>query len=68
MIEKVEMYQAVCDGCGRTEEQVFGSISKLTEVMIWRDWHFIGDKHYCHLCVEWDGETRRYKPKEIKEE
>ena len=39
MIEKVEMYQAVCDRCGRTEEQMFGSISNLTYVMIWRQWH-----------------------------
>ncbi len=68
MIEKVEMYQAVCDRCGRTEEQTFGSISNLTNVMIWRDWLFIGDKLYCPLCVEWDRETRRYKPKEIKKE
>ena len=68
MIEKVEMSQAVCDGCGRTDEQMFRSKKALTQVMIWRDWHFIGNKLYCPLCVEWDRETRRYKPKGIKEE
>ena len=67
MIIPVEMYQAVCDRCGRTEEQMFDSISSLTKVVIWRDWKFIADKLYCPLCVEWDRETRRYKPKGIKE-
>ena len=66
MIQKVEMYQAVCDGCGskfamyKTKRIAFSAA-----VHIGR-WEYINGHLYCPDCVEWDEETCDYKPKKIR--
>ena len=74
MIRKVEMYQAVCDGCGSIFEH------PITGVCLWRSqndalksatsWGMeeIDGKLYCPDCVEWDNETKNFKPKKKKEQ
>ena len=63
MIQKVEMYQAVCDGCGKHEEQMFEKKSKALHVSLRQDWMLMDGKLYCPDCVEWDRGTKSYKPK-----
>lgn len=68
MIQKVEMYQAVCDGCG---QRCVGCgrdvwINRESAVIFARqsEWKDIDGKLYCPGCVEWDEETKSYKPKD----
>lgn len=55
MIQKVEMYQAVCDGCGKTllnnlrNPIVFNSKEYLEGVLSERDWREIDGHLYCPL-------------------
>lgn len=69
MIQKVEMYQAVCDGCGkpcvdsrRGFKEWANRESAMLNALI-SGWHKIDGKLYCPDCVEWDKETKSYKPK-----
>ena len=63
MIQKVEMYQAVCDRCGRKFGNEFtDDMARYMAKMC--DWQEIDGKLYCPNCVEWDEETDSYKPKE----
>lgn len=65
MIQKVEMYQAVCDGCGkRIRPQDENPNDVLLLVTALHGWKKIDGKLYCPNCVEWDEETDSYKPKE----
>ena len=70
MIQKVEMYQAVCDRCGKTllnnlrNPIVFNSKEYLEGVLSERDWREIDGHLYCPYCVEYDEETDSYKPKD----
>ena len=65
MIREVTMYQAVCDGCGKKNNWVWGTPEKaLFAAIATDDWRIIGDKLYCPDCVEWDKETDSYKLKE----
>lgn len=50
MIQKVEMYQAVCDGCGRREEQMFEKKPKALHVALRKDWMLMDGKLYCPYC------------------
>ena len=66
MIQKTEMYRAVCDGCGSKHGYEFSEcmaryMSKIC------DWEEIDGKLYCPDCVEWDEETKSYKPKNMKQ-
>ena len=64
MIQKVEMYQAVCDGCGKCDEAVLKDPYEVKLIAIrWREWEEIDGKLYCPDCVEYDEETDSYKPK-----
>ena len=64
MIQKVTMYQAVCDGCGRNASQVTDDARESVFSAIRNDgWREIDGKHYCTDCYEYDGETNEYKPK-----
>ena len=70
MIQKVEMYQAVCDRCGKPH------IDELNGYVAWADewsarnaaidsgWLAINHELYCPYCVEYDEETDSYKPKD----
>ena len=66
MIQKVEMYQAVCDRCGKKTKlyRSMHSLNMRTDVWAW--WEING-KLYCPGCVEWDEETKIYKLKEKKQ-
>ena len=75
MIQKVEMYQAVCDGCGREleDKKGFFTLNAKTEkeaiylATLAFDWLIIDGKLYCPDCVEYDEETDSYKPKKKKQ-
>ena len=63
MIQKVEMYQAVCDRCGKKSGR-YKSLSRIMWVMeYFNTWNEIDGKIYCRNCVEWDQKTKSYKPK-----
>lgn len=67
MIRKIEMYEVVCDRCGKHEEQMFDTMVKALYVSLWRDWAEIDGHLYCPDCIYWDEETKSYKPKEKKQ-
>ena len=73
MIQKVEMYQAVCDGCGklfRLDFKNIGIFNTRNEAQIIVgifNWLIDSDKCYCPDCVEYDPETKNYKPKNKKQ-
>lgn len=63
MIQKVEMYQAVCERCGRKHGYEFsdGMARYMAKMCGWEE---IDGKLYCPDCVEWDEGTDDYKPKD----
>ena len=73
MIQKVEMHQAVCDGCGDIfgyydannvkRDFVFKSEQSARKTSKEWEWLEIDGKLYCPDCVEYDHETDSYKPK-----
>ena len=63
MIQKVEMYRAVCDRC-RKEGWAFSTPALAVQHAKSRlQWEEINGKLYCPDCVEYDEETDEYKPK-----
>ena len=72
MIQKVEMYQAVCDRCGKTMTSeagdeytaAFDSEGDAWDGAFGQGWSEIDFRLYCPDCVEYDKETKSYKPKE----
>lgn len=61
MVRKVEMYEVVCDGCGRRYERQYLSAETARLVaLISGSWQEIGNKNYCPYCAEY------YKSKEKK--
>ena len=66
MIRKIEMYQAVCDNCGKAciNEDIcaWSEESDAIEDALYMDWQIIGDGLYCPDCFEYDDETDEYKP------
>lgn len=73
MIEKVEMYQAVCDRCGESYYDEFNGFVAWSDKCTAKDaainggeWHEIDGKLYCPNCIEYDNEIDDYKPKERK--
>ena len=66
MIQKVEAYRAVCDGCGHKlgNEPTDGMARYMAKIYGWEE---INGKLYCPNCVEYDKETDSYKPKEKKQ-
>ena len=75
MIEKVEMYCAVCDNCGAVCGEDYGIIawgdsSQTKEVIADSGWIIEGDKLYCPKCYSYDDEDNliiNYSPM-VKEE
>lgn len=73
MIEKVEMYQAVCDGCGKYYYDDFnGFVAWSDEVAAQNaatenEWMEINGKLYCPDCYEYDGELDDYVVKKNRE-
>ena len=67
MIRKVEMYQAVCDGCGGKRTPCKSAERALFVASVIRGWNEIDGKLYCPDCVEYDEEIKSYKPKEKKQ-
>lgn len=68
MIQEVEMYKAVCDGCGRVCVEERGITTWANRVSAYlaawmSGWMSINHKLYCPDCVEYDEETDSYKPK-----
>ena len=68
MIQKVEMYQAVCDRCGRPCAETSGIVAwentESARIAAWESgWMSINHGLYCPDCVEYDEETDSYKPK-----
>ena len=68
MIQEVTMYQAVCDGCGKTCPDYDGIIAWETRrsarlVALDSGWLAVNHCLYCPDCVEYDEETGSYKPK-----
>ena len=74
MIIPVEMYQCVCDGCGKGYVDEFngygawGDESTAREEALEGGWHEIDGKFYCPGCVEWNEETDDYVLKTHTEE
>lgn len=72
MIRKVEMYQAVCDGCGKSYVNedlgycAWVDAESARENALESDtgWQEIDGKIYCPDCVEFDNEIDDYKLKE----
>ena len=74
MIREVEMYQAVCDGCGGVhisgidgESKFLSKESAYVSATVIGNWKGIDGKIYCPDCYEHDKETNEYKPK-VKED
>lgn len=69
MIIPVEMYQCVCDGCGKAYVDDFNGFvawsDKITAqaAATENDWHEIDGRHYCPDCVEYDEELDDWVPK-----
>lgn len=69
MIRKVEMYQCVCDGCGKEFVDDYNNYcawvdeTYAAEAAYENDWTNIEGKDYCPDCYEYDEETDEYKPK-----
>lgn len=64
MIQKVTMYQAVCDGCGRKDDSMLDNPDDVLLIATkWHEWLNSDGKLYCPDCVEYDEETDEYKPK-----
>lgn len=68
MIQKVEMYQAVCDRCGRPCFETSGIVAwestESARIAAWESgWMSINHGLYCPYCYEYDEETDEYKPK-----
>ena len=73
MMQKVEMYQAVCDRCGRPCSEISGIVAwenpESARIAAWESgWMSINHDLYCPDCVEYDEETENYKPKERNEQ
>lgn len=69
MIRKAEMYQAVCDGgCGRKFAMYKTKESAFIAAVHIGCWEEIDGHLYCPDCVEWDEETKSYKPKNVSNE
>lgn len=67
MIQKVEMYRAVCDCC-RKEGWAFSTPALAVQHAKSRlQWQEINGKLYCPDCVEYDEEIDEYKPKSKEE-
>lgn len=69
MIQKVEMYQVVCDRCGRPCAEISGIVAWATPefariAALESGWIPINNGLYCPDCVEYDEETDSYKPKD----
>lgn len=67
MIQKVEMYRAVCDRCKAKIMPCKSAERALFVATVIRGWQEIDGKLYCPNCVEYDEETDSYKPKEKKQ-
>lgn len=74
MIQKaINMYHAVCDGCGkelkgRNGNTVFTYMPLLLEqTAIKQGWLIENHELYCPDCVEYDEEIDEYKPKSKEE-
>ena len=71
MIQKVEMYQAVCDGCGAIFDEfdsyAYESPESALYVALESDWREFDGKLYCPACVDYDEELDEYKPKQKEE-
>ena len=69
MIQKVEMYQAVCDRCGKSHVDEFNGYVAWSDMWSAKNvamdagWQEIDEHLYCPDCVEYDEETDSYKPK-----
>lgn len=65
MIEKVDMYACVCDGCGKMHvNENLGYVAWVDGSQAFEDageagWTIDG-KHYCPDCYEYDDETDEY--------
>ena len=73
MIQKENgLYQAACDHCGKIHydrilrQQLFYNSQMATGSAIFEGWKEVDGNLYCPDCVEWDRETKSYKPKEKK--
>lgn len=66
MIRKVEMYQAVCDGCGKNHvNEALGYVAWTDEWSAINDavedeWQEIDGKLYCPDCVLYDEESDNF--------
>lgn len=71
MIQKVEMYRAVCDRCGQRcvgcGRDVWINRSSAAIFAKQQDWKEIDALLYYPGCVEYDEETDSYKPKNNKQ-
>lgn len=69
MIKPVLYYDIVCDRCGESLTKNSGDCYPDTKsaefVASESEWHSIGDKHYCPMCVVMDENTGEYVPKDV---
>lgn len=69
-VRRIDMYQAVCDGCGKVSQE-----DMFSEHLAWADpeyalweadcggWLINGQTAHCVDCLEYDEETDEYRPK-----
>lgn len=70
MIRKVEMYQCVCDRCGKVNSEDGGDIDSYIDENTAREasetneWlETLDGKHYCPDCFEYNDKIDGYVPK-----
>lgn len=74
MIIPVEMYQCVCDGCGKSYYDDFNGFVAWSDEITAQNaatengWHEIDGRHYCPDCVEYDEELDDWVPKKRPED
>lgn len=68
MIEKITMYQAVCDSCGKTfQDHSSGIIAwddrdGAMQMALDSEWKQFDDRLYCPDCMQYDEELDEYVP------
>lgn len=68
MLQPVDAYRVICDGCGtdcfQDDEFAFWEGAEVAVEMAENaDWKVCDDKHYCTNCLVWDDDADEFVPK-----